>query len=345
METIKIPIKDYESIKAEWFDENAIIPANVSFYRSDHSSRRLYIVEKQITTENDKIEYEYIPIVSVTSIISACSPVAIGLKIWWQNNDKSYTDWIFKQAAAYGTYIHTVYNKLFLKNPVKFDDSAIKLDMFNFFTKENERKGYEYYNFQDIMKYINLEKRDPKKDIFAIARFIKEREVKPIALEYPLFDADIKSGGVADLICEMKFNKKKVIALIDYKTGKYVAESHGIQLAAYSEMWNKLYPDLKIECIFNFYPTDFKLNSEKIEPYKLTNRTADIDRYLKKWHIYVEEYYLDNTEIQEIKYKDFDPGIEEIFYNTDIDIKEIDVIGKLKDMRENKKVNSEASHE
>jgi hypothetical protein len=334
MQQIQILKTDYEQIKAEWFDETAIVPPAVIFHRHDAQGRRLYIVEKQIETEG-KIEYEYIPVVSVTSIIGACTPTDVGLKKWWQDNDKSYTNWIFRYSALYGSYLHVKYSELFLKKKVPFDKNSIRLDMFNFVNIQNEKYSYGYYDFHDLIKYIETEKRNPQKDLYAMYRFIKDRDVKPIAIEYPLYDTDVLSGGVADLICEMTFNKKRVIALVDYKTGKTQSESHGVQLAAYMNMWNKIHHDLQIETIFNWHPTDFKLSTdiEKLEPYCLVNRTGNIDKYTNKWGFYLELYYLDNQEIPEIKYIDFNPEITDITIDTDIEIKEIDVIENLKELK------------
>jgi hypothetical protein len=347
---IKISTKDYEQIKAEWFDETAIIPPQAIFHRYDRAGKRIYIVETQSEDKEGKIIYEYTPVTSVTSIISACTSTDIGLKKWWQQNDKSYTDWVFRCSAGYGTWLHVKYSELFLKKKIPFEQSAIRLDMFNFFGAENEKYGYGYYDFHDISKYLELEKRNPQKDLYAMYRFIKDRDVKPIAIEYPLYDTGIKAGGVADLICEMDFNKKRIIAMIDYKTGKHPLESHGVQLGAYAAMWNIVHAkitidpfapsinvdgEVAIEAIFNWHPTDYRLstNIEKLQPYKLINRTDDIEKYEKKWGLYIQQYYLDNPEIPEIKYIDFNPELYDITIDSDIEIKEIDVIENLKELK------------
>lgn len=63
-----------------------------------------------------------------------------------------------------------------------------------------------------------------------------------LAQEISILDKDLKIGGTIDLVC--KINNE--IWLIDYKSSNYIWKTHELQLSAYIALWNRSFPEHKI---------------------------------------------------------------------------------------------------
>ncbi|OQB04017.1 MAG: hypothetical protein BWY21_02110 [Parcubacteria group bacterium ADurb.Bin216] len=110
-----------------------------------------------------------------------------------------------------------------------------------------------------------------KKDILAFAQFIIDRKVKPLAIEVCLYHPTDGYAGAIDLVAELDFDRKRITALIDLKSGrKNFYPSHEIQLGAYREMWKIHFPDKPVDKIFNWSPKDFR---GKTPTYNLKDQT------------------------------------------------------------------------
>ena len=58
------------------------------------------------------------------------------------------------------------------------------------------------------------------KDLLSFIQFVIDKNVEPIAIEFPIVSDEYGIGTLLDLVCEMDFNKGRVVALIDHKSGK-----------------------------------------------------------------------------------------------------------------------------
>jgi hypothetical protein len=98
-----------------------------------------------------------------------------------------------------------------------------------------------------------------KKDLLAFAAFCNEKEVRPIAIEVPLVSETLDYAGTLDLVCELTFNRKRVRAIVDLKSGKNgFYEDYEIQLEAYRQLWNDQFPTMPIDMVFNWAPKDWR---------------------------------------------------------------------------------------
>jgi hypothetical protein len=110
-----------------------------------------------------------------------------------------------------------------------------------------------------------------QKDILAIAQWVTEKEVVPLAIEVPMVSADLGYAGTADFVVELTFNKKRVLAMVDLKSGRNgFTTKHEAQLEAYRQLWNHLIPTMPIEMMFNLAPKDWR----KGPTFDATNQTA-----------------------------------------------------------------------
>lgn len=124
-----------------------------------------------------------------------------------------------------------------------------------------------------------------RKDVLAIAQFCIDRDVKPLAVEVMVFDPVTKVAGTIDLLCEMTFNGKRIIALVDFKSGrKGFWESHELQLHIYKRLCAVQFPDIHIDKIFNLAPNDW--HGEPSYKLKDQTNTSDfkIDHLLAMYH-------------------------------------------------------------
>jgi hypothetical protein len=135
-----------------------------------------------------------------------------------------------------------------------------------------------------------------KKDLLSFATFVREYDVKPLAIEIPLASKIVGAAGTLDLPCTMKVpvsgaygaklksgknkGKRKVIktrrlmrCLVDFKSGRSgFYDSHEVQLLLYRELWNKQFPEHRIKRIFNWSPAEWRVTPK----YKLKDQTGSV---------------------------------------------------------------------
>lgn len=124
------------------------------------------------------------------------------------------------------------------------------------------------------------------KDLIALNQFIIDRDVKVIETE-KILKHSLGFAGAVDLVCEMTFNKKRVYAVIDFKTSQSQRGywSDKMQLRAYAMMAKE---ELGLDCmIFNWSP------KKTYKGYYLTNQSKfksdeDVIHY---WGSYLRDYW------------------------------------------------------
>lgn len=177
-----------------------------------------------------------------------------------------------KWAAEYGTFFHIEVARLFKLGYYDFGADG-------FLAKE---RLLEYMNSHigtsDTKKLIAFWTKKFFKDMAAMLKFCKDRNVRPIGVEFPILSYKWDLASVIDLICEMDFDGKRIHAIVDFKTSTDFHEEHQLQLNCYKELWNEHFGEiLPIEHIFNWKPNDFHVNSpsqKQTKPsYTLTNQT------------------------------------------------------------------------
>jgi len=184
------------------------------YFQHNLDARQINWLDSRAYT-NDKVNYYP----SVTTILGIIDKGA-NFKEWLINNGRN-SDYITMKAMDEGSQVHGLIER-FCINP----ESPI-----NCITYDGEGREVHSYN----------------KDVWTMfSRFIAfYRKVRPklIAVEQALCDNELGYGGSVDIICE--FNGLRW--LIDNKTGSYIYDEYDLQMAAYSVLWNKTFPDLKID--------------------------------------------------------------------------------------------------
>lgn len=250
-EIIESPVKEInsettiEKLSPVYFDINSFARQPEPLYRLDASGHRYYYRFQ----DNEPVFYT-----SVTTMIKNTLPTSPHL-IKWLVDQKGEGKDIAQEKAHYGTLLHMQCGVLLMTG--KYDLDSLPRVVQDFTTKEKIGDKSEWLE-------------DLKKDILAFAQFMIDRNVKPLAIEICLFHPTDGYAGALDLVCELTFNKKRVTAIIDIKSGrKGFYESHEIQLGAYREMWRVHFPDKPVDMLMNFSPKAWK----KSPTYNLQDQT------------------------------------------------------------------------
>lgn len=256
MEIIKPPIQELKAIGVSiemepslFFDDTALREVPYTLYRLDSSGLRFYYT----------LDKKFIPTfyVSVTSKNDVVIPKGYGFYKWLASNNEEESEFIKESRACYGSMMHKEQAKLLLNRTYDLGDI------------EPIAHVHASTNGFDRLKeawVIEL-----SKDLLSFAQFIRDKNVIPVAVELMLKSDMYGYAGSIDLVCELTFNNKRVMAIIDYKSSKKGAfyESHEVQLKDYMRMWNENFPDKKVEMAFNYSPN----NWTKKPTYTLTNQT------------------------------------------------------------------------
>ena len=119
-----------------------------------------------------------------------------------------------------------------------------------------------------------------QKGLLAFAQFVKDFNVKPLAIELILTSEKYGVASPVDMICTMDIEEKgffgevyksgenkgkpkeskkvrTIFAIVDFKSSKAFYDKHALQLKLYKQMASECYPDLKIEGLYNWSPKDW----------------------------------------------------------------------------------------
>jgi len=196
---------------------------------------------------------------SVTTVLSQTLPKSKYLIEWIVSKGIDEAERYKEERADYGTFMHGEYQKLVIYRQYDFDDL---------------KKSLKKYMIQKSLPDDFIYHADElKKDILALAQFIIDYDVRPIAVEIALVHPVNKYAGMIDLPCTMLERiggKTRINAIVDFKSGrKGFYEEAEIQLHMYKEMWNVNFPMHEIQRVFNFSPKDWR----KRPSYNLKDQT------------------------------------------------------------------------
>lgn len=234
------PNMSVEEIKALFFDKDALKEPSYRIYQLNTDGYRYYY------RFNEKGEPEFYP--SVTTLLSAVLPTSPFLIEWMMQNGKQGAEEKRDLAAAYGTFMHSQFEQVIINRYYDFDE-----------VPETLRQYLDRENLPD--KVFNEWLVKIRKDVLAFAQFVKDYNVRPLAVEIGLVHPKYHYAGCVDMPCIMQDPKTKedFKAIVDFKSGrKGFYEEHELQLALYAMMWNFNFPDCKIDRFFNFSPKDWR---------------------------------------------------------------------------------------
>ena len=229
-----------EEIRSLYFDKTALREPAYRVFQLNSDGHRYYY------RFNDAGEPEFYP--SVTTLLKQVMPTPPALLDWMVANGKDGSVEKRDLAAAYGTFMHIQFETLIINRRYDFDNvPAVLLDYM-------ERENLPEKVFSEWCVKI-------RKDVLAFAQFVRDYNVRPLAVEIGLVHPEFHYAGCVDLPCIMTEPKtaKNFTAIVDFKSGrKGFYEEHELQLHLYREMWNVNYPDVPVERVFNFSPKDWR---------------------------------------------------------------------------------------
>ena len=244
-----------EEIRAVYFNADALREPDYRLFQLNSDGYRYYY------RFNANGEPEFYP--SVTTLLKQVMPTPPALLDWMIANGKDGATEKRDLAAAYGTFMHGQFETLIINRRYDFDNVPVVL--LDYMERENIPETY-------------LSQWDIKirKDVLAFAQFVRDYNVKPLAVEIGLVHPEFHYAGCVDLPCVMTDPKtgKTFTAIVDFKSGrKGFYEEHELQLHLYREMWNVNYPGSPIERVFNFSPKDWR----KAPTYNLKDQTDSVN--------------------------------------------------------------------
>ncbi len=262
-----------EEIRAVYFNADALREPPYRVFQLNSDGHRYYY------RFNESGEPEFYP--SVTTLLKQVMPTSPALLDWMIANGKEGSTEKRDLAAAYGTFMHIQFERLLINRRYDFDNVPAVLLAYM------EQENLPEKVFSEWIVKI-------RKDVLAFAQFVRDYNVKPLAVEIGLVHPEYRYAGCLDLPCVMTEPKtgKSFTAIVDFKSGrKGFYEEHELQLHLYREMWNVNYPDCPVERVFNFSPKDWRgpkptynlkdqtesVNSKKL-PYLLALATIEDEK-------------------------------------------------------------------
>ena len=248
-----------EEIKAEYFNKDALQEQPEPVYRLDSSGHRYYYT----FDENGEPTFY----VSVTTLIKQTLPTSPQLIKWIADMGYEESQRYAQERAAYGTFLHSQLAELLIARAYDLDRLKERLKAYI----ENEQLPGDFINYAD----------DFKKDILAFAQFMKDTDMKPLAIELVLTNPQDGYAGAIDLCAEITIEEKgffgevyktganagkpketkrqrRIRAIIDFKSGrKGFFPEHEVQLLAYKTMWNMHFEKYPVERVYNWSPKSF----------------------------------------------------------------------------------------
>lgn len=248
-----------EEIKAEYFNEDALQEQPEPVYRLDSSGHRYYYTFDE---NGEPIFY-----VSVTTLIKQTLPTSPQLIKWIADMGYEESQRYAQERAAYGTFMHSQLAELLIARSYNLNGLKERLKMYI----ESEQLPGDFINYAD----------DFKKDILAFAQFMKDTDLKPLAIELVLTNPQDGYAGAIDLCAEITIEEKgffgdvyktganagkpketkrqrRIRAIIDFKSGrKGFFPEHEVQLLAYKTMWNMHFEKYPVEKVFNWSPKSY----------------------------------------------------------------------------------------
>ena len=244
-----------EEIRAVYFNADALKEPAYRLFQLNSDGHRYYY------RFNDAGEPEFYP--SVTTLLKQVMPTAPALLDWMIANGKDGSTEKRDLAAAYGTFMHGQFETLIINRRYDFDSVPAALLAYM------ERENLPEKVFAEWLPKV-------RKDVLAFAQFIKDWNVKPLAVEIGLYHPKFHYAGCLDLPCIMTDPKtgKSFTALVDFKSGrKGFYEEHELQLHLYKDAWNCWYESMPITRVFNFSPKDWR----KAPTYNLKDQTDSVN--------------------------------------------------------------------
>lgn len=254
-----------EEMKALFFNATALKEANYRLYQLNSRGKRYYY---SLDSEGKVTMYP-----SVTTILHDIMPENKILTNWKVSMGKEASEAYTMERANYGTFIHGQLASLMMTRSYDLDG------MYEALAKYAERNCLP-------IAFADAHEEEAKADIIAFAKWMKDYDVRPYAIEIAIYSPTLKVAGMIDCVCTMRKyaiddkknadNAERINAIVDFKSGKKgFHDEYKIQLELYRRMWNENFPETPIEQIFNIAPKDWLGTVKKQPSYSFEEQTAD----------------------------------------------------------------------
>ncbi len=267
---------NFELVKADWFDPLALRLPDYSVGRVSYGHGRSYI---RIT--DGQLEEPFVLYTSLTTAINTCSPMEQPLLEWYVKNGIDGAARLLKEAQNYGTLMHMAIGDYLINNFFDFDGAEDRVRTYCLTIK---------------LEYTSEWHKKLKYDLAAFIAFAQAHNIKPMGIEYVLL-SQRGYGTLIDLVCEMDVEEKgffgevyksgsnagqpkeskrtvRKIAIINFKSGRHgFYRSNGIQAICEKELFEENFPDVRIDCAFNWSPKEWIISPD----WNLKDWTGEID--------------------------------------------------------------------
>lgn len=305
MEQIQLAIgTTSEEMKALYFNAAQLHEPEYRLYQLNTKGKRYYY------TYDENGEPVFFP--SVTTILHNVMPENKFLTEWKLSLGKEQSMAYTMERASYGTFIHGQLAELMIGRTYDLDGVRERLQ------KYAEREKLP-------ASFIDAHEEEAKADIKAFAKWMRDYDVRPYAVEVALYSPSIGLAGMIDCVCNLRAYSKedekkdrekangdekklakieakaseRLNAIVDFKSGKKgFYDEYAIQLELYRRMWNENFPDTPIERIFNIAPKDWLGTAKKIPSYSFEEQTEN--PVLKKVDLLVALYQTEEEEIKKV---------------------------------------------
>ena len=234
-----VPGMTVEEMKAVYFNADALKEPPYRIYQLNTDGHRYYYR----FVNGEPVFYP-----SVTTMLKQVMPTSPFLIQWMLANGAEGATEKRDLAAAYGTFMHIQFEQLIINRSYDFDKVP---EVLKTYLESENLPDKVFWDWADKIR----------KDVLAFAQFVKDWNVKPLAIEIGLVHPQFHYAGCVDMPCVLTDPKKgdTFRAIVDFKSGrKGFWEEHELQLHLYKDMWNVNFPDTPIERVFNFSPKDWR---------------------------------------------------------------------------------------
>lgn len=254
-------IGSIEEIKAAYFNQGALRQPNYRLCQINVRGSRYYYN----MNENG---CEFYP--SVTTLIHNVAPENKILTEWKLALGKEAAEAFTMERANYGSMIHGFLQELVVTRKFNLDEIREKMLAY-----------VKNHRLPD--SFVDIHETEAREDMLSFAKWMKDYDVVPYAVEISLYHPELKYAGMTDLVCNLrkypvgdKHGDERVDAIVDFKTSRKGFHSEHIwQLEMYRLAWNLHFPDLPITEIANIRPKDWASTVKKQVSYEFIWQTED----------------------------------------------------------------------
>ncbi len=271
----------FENVETQWFDREAL---RLPSYKVGRVSYGDYGRSYVKILEDGTIEQPFRLYTSLTTAISQCAPMERGLLEWYTKLGLVEAERQLKASQHYGSLMHLLIGEWLIENRFDFGTIQDKID--------------EYVGEHNCWQpEVAMWPRKLKFDIASFIYFTKERDIKPLGIEYVLL-SDKGFGTLIDLVCKMDISetgffgevyasgankgqpketkrRKRITGLINFKSGRHAFyRTNGIQIECEKQLFMENFPDISIDAAFNWSPKEWDINPG----YNLKDWTGEISQ-------------------------------------------------------------------